>query len=214
MEENTVDNAVVTDGQGSDKMTESAETASTGAANPPEGSESLGDAGKKALAAMKEREKAARARARELERENAELKAAIESKDKTPDEQAIDAARREAEAAAIAKANERILRSEIRAAAAGKLADPADALLHLDLADFEVDESGNVDATEIADAINELLERKPYLAAQSGRVTLDTGRGRNPAAGQLTREDLRNMTPDEIVSAKSAGRLNNILGRS
>lgn len=207
MEETAVDNAVVTDGQGSDERTE--------AANPPEGSESLGDAGKKALAAMKEREKAARARARELEREISELRATIESKDKTPDEQAIESARREAEAAAIAKANERILRSEIKAAAAGKLSDPADALLHLDLTEFEVDESGNVDATEIVDAINELLERKPYLSAQGGRVTLDTGRGKSPAAGQqLTRDDLRNMTPEEIVSAKSAGRLNNVLGRS
>lgn len=205
MEENTVDNAVATDGQGSDEMTETA--------NPPEGSESLGDAGKKALAAMKEREKAARARARELEREVAELKAAIESKDKSPDEQAIEAARREAEAAALARANERILRSEIKAAAAGKLADPEDAFRYLDLADFEVDESGNVDATEIVDAIHELLERKPYLSAQGGRVTLDTGRGKDPAAGQLTREDLRHMTPEEIVSAKSAGRLNSVLGR-
>lgn len=205
MEETTVDNAVVTDGQGSDAMTE--------AANPPEGIEALGDAGKKALSAMKEREKAARARARELEREVAELKAAIESRDKSPDEQAIEAARREAEAAALARANERILRSEIKAAAAGKLADPEDAFRYLDLADFEVDESGNVDATEIVDAINELLERKPYLSAQGGRVTLDTGRGKDPAAGQLTREDLRHMTPEEIVSAKSAGRLNNVLGR-
>lgn len=205
MEETTVDDAVVTVGQGSDATAE--------AANPPEGSEALGDAGKKALSAMKEREKAARARARELERVVAELRAAIESKDKTPDEQELDAARREAEAAAIARANERILRSEIKAAAAGKLADPEDALRYLDLAEFEVDESGNVDTTEISDAIHELLERKPYLAAQGGRVTLDTGRGKDPAAGQLTREDLRHMTPEEIVSAKSAGRLNSVLGR-
>ena len=206
MEETTVDNTVAADGQGSDAAVE--------AANAPEGSEALGDAGKKALSAMKEREKAARARARELEREVAELRAAIESKDKTPDEQELDAVRREAEAAAIARANERILRSEIKAAAAGKLADPEDALRYLDLEEFEVDESGNVDATEIVDAINELLERKPYLSAQGGRVTLDSGRGKNPAAGQLTREDLRHMTPEEIVSAKSAGRLNNVLGRS
>lgn len=206
MEETTVDNTVAADGQGSDAPAE--------AANTPEGSEALGDAGKKALSAMKEREKAARARARELEREVAELRAAIEAKDKTPDEQELDAVRREAEAAAIARANERILRSEIKAAAAGKLADPEDALRYLDLEEFEVDESGNVDATEIVDAINELLERKPYLSAQGGRVTLDTGRGKNPAAGQLTREDLRHMTPEEIVSAKSAGRLNNVLGRS
>ena len=209
MDNTTVDTAA-TDGQGSDETTEQTGTTTTA---EPDGSDSLGDAGKKALAAMKEREKAARARARELEREISELKATLESKDKTPDEQAIESARREAEAAAIAKANERILRSEIKAAAAGKLSDPADALLHLDLAEFEVDESGNVDATEIADAINELLERKPYLAAQGGRVTLDTGRGKDPAAGQLTREDLRHMTPEEIVSAKSAGRLNNVLGR-
>src|SRR5690606_40426318 len=93
----------------------------------------------------------ARARARELEREVAELRAAIESKDKTPDEQELDAVRREAEAVAIARANERILRSEIKAAAAGKLADPEDALRYLDLAEFEVDESGNVDTSEIAD---------------------------------------------------------------
>ncbi|MGV2384687.1 MAG UNVERIFIED_CONTAM: hypothetical protein LOD86_05395 [Thermobifida fusca] len=206
MEETTVDNTVAADGQGSDAPVE--------VANTPEGSEALGDAGKKALSAMKEREKAARARARELEREVAELRATLESKDKTPDEQELDAVRREAEAAAIARANERILRSEIKAAAAGKLADPEDALRYLDLGEFEVDESGNVDATEIVDAINELLERKPYLSAQGGRVTLDTGRGKNPAAGQLTREDLRHMTPEEIVSAKSAGRLNNVLGRS
>lgn len=206
MEETTVDNTVAADGQGSDAAVE--------AANAPEGSEALGDAGKKALSAMKEREKAARARARELEREVAELRAAIESKDKTPDEQELDAVRREAEAAAIARANERILRSEIKAAAAGKLADPEDAFRYLDLAEFEVDESGNVDTSEISDAIHELLERKPYLSAQGGRVTLDTGRGKSPAAGQLTREDLRNMTPEEIVSAKSAGRLNNVLGRS
>ena len=206
MEETTVDNTVAADGQGSDAAVE--------AANTPEGSEALGDAGKKALSAMKEREKAARARARELEREVAELRAAIESKDKTPDEQELDAVRREAEAAAIARANERILRSEIKAAAAGKLADPEDAFRYLDLAEFEVDESGNVDTSEISDAIHELLERKPYLSAQGGRVTLDTGRGKSPAAGQLTREDLRHMTPEEIVSAKSAGRLNNVLGRS
>lgn len=206
MEETTVDNTVAADGQGSDATVE--------AANAPEGIEALGDAGKKALSAMKEREKAARARARELEREVAELRAAIESKDKTPDEQELDAVRREAEAAAIARANERILRSEIKAAAAGKLADPEDALRYLDLEEFEVDESGNVDTSEISDAIHELLERKPYLSAQGGRVTLDTGRGKSPAAGQLTREDLRHMTPEEIVSAKSAGRLNNVLGRS
>ncbi len=68
----------------------------------------------------------------------------------------------------LAKANRRILRSEVKAAAAGKLADPNDALHMLDLDQFEVDDDGNVDEDEIATAIADLLEKKPYLAAQSG----------------------------------------------
>jgi len=58
------------------------------------------------------------------------------------------------------------VRAEVRAAAAGKLADPSDALRFLDLAQFEVGEDGDIDQDEIADAIDELLTQKPYLAAQ------------------------------------------------
>ena len=203
MSENTVDtDDTATDAQGGEVADASAE-----------GTESLGDAGKKALAAMKEREKAARAKARDLEKEIAELKAAAEAANKTPDEQALDAARREAEANAIAKANQRVLRSEIRAAAAGQLSDPSDALAHLDLSGFGVDEHGNVDTQEISEAISDLLEKKPYLAAQGGRVSFDSGRGKQPAGGQLTQADLRGMSPEDIASAKAAGRLNNLLGR-
>lgn len=209
MDNTTVDTAA-TDGQGSDETpTEAPDTTTT----EPEGSDGLGNAGKKALAAMKEREKAARAEARELKKRLADLEAAASAADKTPDEQALEAARREAEAAALAKANERILRSDIKAAAAGKLADPSDALAYLDLSEFEADESGNFDSSEIAEAISDLLERKPYLAAQGGRVSLDSGRGKAPAAGQLTRDDLKNMSPEEITAAKAAGRLNGLLGR-
>ena len=87
-------------------------------------------------------------------------------------------ARREAEQAATAKANARILRSEVRAAAAGKLADPKDALRFLDLDQFEVDEDGEVDEDEIADAIEDLVKRKPYLAAaQGGNGKRFQGRG-------------------------------------
>lgn len=209
MDNTTVDTAA-TDGQGSDETPTEAPDTTTA---EPGGSDGLGDAGKKALAAMKEREKAARAEARELKKRLADLEAAASAADKTPDEQALEAARREAEAAALAKANERILRSEVKAAAAGKLADPSDALAYLDLSEFEVDESGNVDSSEIAEAISELLERKPYLAAQGGRVSLDSGRGKAPAAGQLTRDDLKSMSPEEITAAKAAGRLNGLLGR-
>ena len=59
----------------------------------------------------------------------------------------------------------RILRSEVKVAAAGKLNDPADALAHLDLSAFEVDDDGNADEAAIASAIDKLLEDKPYLGA-------------------------------------------------
>lgn len=122
-----------------------------------EGAEALGDAGKQALDRMKAKLKAERER-----RIAAEAKAAAATGDDD------DKARREMESAALAKANARIVRAEVRAAAATRLADPADALNFLDLDAFEVDDDGDVDQDEIAEAIADLLARKPYLAAQGG----------------------------------------------
>ncbi|MFE3452390.1 hypothetical protein ACFXJ8_26050 [Nonomuraea sp. NPDC059194] len=143
----------------------------------------LGPAGEKALAAEKEKRKAAasqaraeKARADAAEAELAKMRRAAErSKPKAedkPDAQEdapdVEEIQRNAEQAALAKANERIIRAEIRAAAAGKLADPRDALSFLDLTKFEVDADGNVDADEVADAIEDLLKNKPYLAVAQG----------------------------------------------
>lgn len=75
---------------------------------------------------------------------------------------------REQEAAALARANSRIVKAELKAAAAGKLADPTDAFHFIDANDFEVDDDGNVDEDEIASAIADLIDRKPHLAAQGG----------------------------------------------
>lgn len=180
----------------------------------PEGAEALGDPGKKALDAMKAERNASRQKARELEAELTKLRLTAEDKDKTPDQAAIDAARREALAEANTAANKRILRSEIKAAAAGKLNDPADALTLLDLDQFEVSESGDVDADEIAEAISELVTRKPYLAAQGGAPKFDSGRGKTKTASQLTQADLRGMTSDQINAARKAGRLDSLLGKN
>ncbi|MGH9003431.1 MAG: hypothetical protein ACRDYV_09905, partial [Acidimicrobiia bacterium] len=76
-----------------------------------------------------------------------------------------DEIRRQAAAEAEAKANARIVRSEVRALATGRLSDPSDALRFLDLDSFEVAEDGAVDEEEITDAIGDLLTKKPYLAA-------------------------------------------------
>lgn len=179
----------------------------------PEGTDALGDAGKKALDSMKSRYKEERDKRRALERELAELKAPKASGDGDP--QDADQIRAQVEREALAKANKRIVRSELKAAAAGKLADPTDALVYLDPNDFEVDADGNIDAEEIREAIEDLLSRKPYLAA-TGRPRFqgsgDGGAARKASGpSQLTREDLKSMSPADIVKAKREGRLKKIL---
>jgi hypothetical protein len=170
----------------------------------------LGPAGEKALAAEKDKRRAESAKRRELEAELAALKASASADTEKADLDAIKAqAIREANAAAA----QRILRSEIKAAAAGKLADPADAYKFLDLADFEVNENGDVDTAEIADAITGLLTSKPYLkAAQSGPGSADGGVRKGSRPDQLTREQIKSMSSDAIEAARLNGQLNDVLG--
>jgi hypothetical protein len=136
-----------------------------------QGADQLADAGKQALDRMKAERNAAKAELRAykalgltLDQIKALQKPAGDAADK-PDPEAL---RAEGRREATLEANTRILRSEVKAAAAGKLADPADAHRFLDLSKFEVDDDGNVDEDEIADAIEDLIKRKPYLAAAQG----------------------------------------------
>jgi hypothetical protein len=163
------------------------------------GAEELGDAGKQALDRMKAKWQAERKKNRELQAKLDEVTDAPQ-----PDPAEI-----------LAAANARILRSEIKAAAAGKLADPTDALRFLDLEQFEVGDDGDVDEDEIADAISDLLKNKPYLGAQGGRRfqgTADGGARKDTSPTQLTEADLARMSPEEIVQAKTEGRFNKLLG--
>lgn len=105
---------------------------------------------------------------------------------------------REAERAALAKADERILRAEVRAAATGRLADPADAFAYIDLSSFEVGDDGEVDAAAIGAAIEDLISRKPYLAAQGGR------RFQGDADGGARKEEPKTLA-DQIAEAEKAG---------
>lgn len=118
----------------------------------------LGDAGKRALDRMAARLKTERGKRLAAEAKARELAATDDT----------DRVRAEAEAAAITKANTRILRAEVRAAAAGRFADPEDAVAFLDLSQFDVDEDGAVDGDEIRAALDDVLARKPHLAARGG----------------------------------------------
>lgn len=170
-----------------------------------EGREDLGDKGQQALDRMKAKRKADRAKIRQLQ-EQLDAKNAGDTgagdKNTAPDS-TVDK-----------KADRRIVRSEVKAAAKGVLADPKDALTFLDLDQFEVDENGDVDEDDIVEAIAELVEKKPYLAAQGGRRfqgTAGGGAGNRSRPKQLTQADLDRLTPEQIVDARRKGQLDGLL---
>lgn len=209
----TTDTTTETVGETSaDTSTE--ETSATEAATSTTDAEttSLGDAGKKALDAMKAERKAARESAAAEKARADALQAKLDGRE------AEFTAAQEAQRVkneALDAANQRILKSEVKAAAKGVLADPQDAYKFLDLDSFEVDSDGNVDESVIASALAELVAQKPYLAAQGGRKFQGTADGgaRNDAAKvtQLSRADLARMSPEQIEDARTSGRLNDLL---
>jgi membrane protein involved in colicin uptake len=99
--------------------------------------------------------------------------------------------------------------AEVRAAAAGKLADPADALRLLDVESLE-------SADDIAAAVDRLVSEKPYLSGGTPRRfegAADAGpRDGEPVTGakQLTAEDVKQLSPDQIAEAFAAGRMKNL----
>lgn len=169
--------------------------AGTPDADPP-GAEHLGDPGKKALDEMKAKWKAAEAVAKENSEKLAALQAQVDGKE--AEHQAQLAAQRVKDEA-LAAANKRILQAEVRAAAAGKLADPADALLHLDLSPFEVGDDGSVNSADIVSALDNLIKTKPYLAAQGG------ARFQGSADGGARNDTPPATLPEQIAAAEKAG---------
>lgn len=163
------------------------------------GADALGDAGKRALDDMKGKWHTERDQRKALEARIAELESAPK----------VDP-----------RVDKRIVRTEIKAAAKGVLADPTDALTFLDLDAFKVTEDGEVDAKAITDALEDLLTRKPHLAASKrprfeGRA--DNGsQGRQSSASQLSLDDVKRLAAagrhDEIAKAKSEGRLDDLRG--
>jgi hypothetical protein len=98
-----------------------------------------------------------------------------ETEPETYDEKYVERLRRE-NAAERAKAKERQdkLNRVTIAQGASKLANHEDLLLHNPDADI-YDDAGDVDTTKLAEAVDELLEEKPYLAAR--KFGGDVGQG-------------------------------------
>lgn len=146
-----------------------------------------------AYEAEKEKRKTAAEAARTATEELAALKAKIAG---TEAEHAAQLAAQKVKDEALSAANSRILKAEVRAAATGKLSDPADALQFLDLSKLEVGEDGEVDGKAVAAAIDDLIKNKPYLAAQGKRFQ---GAGDGGA-----RNETDKPIADQIAEARKA----------
>lgn len=127
---------------------------------------------------------------------------------------------------ALGRAKQTARASALIAAAVKAGAVDPDAVVALVAADaVEVGDDGNAKGAD--DAVKALLDAKPYLrtptseptdSQESGTSTPSKPNGsadggtRETRPGQLTREHLKTMKPDEIVAAKEAGQLNDLLG--
>jgi hypothetical protein len=200
------------------ESTEEVETETTDTEQESETTEvapDLGDAGKKAIDAMKAKWKTAESKARDLSAELAKRDAAIANQDKPAEERALDEARAEARAEEREASNLRTKKIELKAAAKGRLADPTDAHLYIELADITVDENGDVDSDALDEAIAELLVRKPHLGVPSARRfegAADQGsKGRAVKPSQLTREQFAALSNPERLKAHAEGRTSGLL---
>lgn len=142
--------------------------------------------------------------------------AEIEAANKSDLEKAQEAAAK-AEAdrdAAIEKAKTATLRSSILAAAskAGAV-DPDDVFALLDKDAVTIGDDGQVTGAD--DAVKALLAAKPHLVGKSSITPTgspDGGPQGTPGPAQLSRDDLKTMTPEAITEAKAKGQLNTLLG--
>lgn len=91
-----------------------------------------------------------------------------------------------------------------------RIIDPEAVVLMLDRSGLELDTDGN--PTNIAKAMDSLLEARPYLVAPEAGLTprprpgADQG-ARPKAANQVTEAELASLSPEQIVAARREGRL-------
>lgn len=181
-------------------------------AGAPARAEQLGEAGIKALASMKKDLAAARLELAELRAANGDPRGedSLNKRLKAEREKLRDEALTEArEAVLVDRALDRI------EARARQFADPEDARMLLGSRVEEFVKDGKVDTDAIDKALSDLLEKKPHLAAATAKRFqggADGGARKGSQATQLTEQDLKRMSPEQIVKAREDGRLTELLG--
>jgi hypothetical protein len=172
----------------------------------PEGADQLGDPGKKALDSMKSKWQKARDENKDL---RAQLDAATKKDDPDPAE-----LRKQLQAEARAEVLRDRALDKVETKAAKLFADPEDARALLASRVDQFVDDGQVDVDAIQEALDDLLTKKPHLAAakparfQGGA---DGGARKGSGPAQLTEQDLKRMTPEQIVDAQNKGQLRDLL---
>jgi hypothetical protein len=165
-----------------------------GGATPPPAEEGLTEAGRAAIQREREAAKesgraraAAVAQATELQKELDELKGATQS----DLEKALAAAKKEARTEVLSAANGRLIKAEVKAAAAALgFHNPSDAAVQLrdSFGDVKVSDDGEVDEAAVKALIEQLAKDKPYLVkTENGRPQPLLGQGhhqQSPNAGR------------------------------
>jgi hypothetical protein len=131
-------------------------------------------------------------------KERVKLEAQIEDerrKGLSEHERALAEARAEATREERERWQERLVAAEVRAAAAGRLADPDDARL-ADLSDVTVDDDGVIDRKGIEHALDTLVKAKPHLAKPTAPPPKAPGGVRTEQPGD---------SPDAWLRAKIRG---------
>lgn len=179
------DNQDTKDGAGGNTAGEGAGTNTGGdgsGGNDDGGDEQLGAGGEAALKAERD---ARRAAERELRQARAKLEEAERAK-LGDTERAVAEAAAKARTEALTEVNKRLLAAEAKAAAAGKLANPALAARLLDLDEFMPADGEEIDGERLAAAIDDLVKAEPYLAVQTTSTTTDGTAGGSSSSSSTT----------------------------
>jgi hypothetical protein len=179
------------------------------------GADQLGDAGKRALDAMKAKWRAERDKNRTLAQQIAD---AAKAKDAEGDKPDLDALRQQARDEVRAESLKERALDKLEAKAAKLFQDPEDARKFLADAVDDFIDGDSVDVQAISDALTDLLEKRPYLGVTQRDEKRFKGTGDQGPKGsagkppQVTEAQLKTMTPDQIVKAQKEGRLTDLLG--
>jgi len=137
---------------------------------------------------------------RDLERKLKEARdeaQALREQAMPPEERERLRVEREANEKALDLFRQKVVTANLRAAAVGRLQDPSDANVFIRATDVPVDDDGNVDEGRLGELIDDLLSKKPHLAA----------RGEPKVAGRAdagARKTPRDPSLDERIAAAQA----------